>query len=187
MPASHSDQNRMSIIILGVLFLHHHHHHNDIVPSPPSSSQLYCSITTIITTIILVSWPDPNSSQPPQCNSSNHNFLTLRYFQGYLLYGYGGKKLYEYSVFKPLEGYFKWPDLSDGLCQIRWASFKRWHLSDQMINHWKMCLFFREERKESMNQSNCGRDEEKKGICVICFFINHVVCGHDLLQRFTSR
>ena len=34
-------------------------------------------------------------------------FLTLCYFQGYLLYGYGGKKLYEYSVFKPLEGYFK--------------------------------------------------------------------------------
>jgi len=27
--------------------------------------------------------------------------------KGYLLYGYGGKKLYEYSVFKPLEGYFK--------------------------------------------------------------------------------
>ena len=27
--------------------------------------------------------------------------------QGELLYGYGGKKLYEYSVFKPLEGYFK--------------------------------------------------------------------------------
>jgi len=26
--------------------------------------------------------------------------------QGYLLYGYGGKELYEYSVFKPLEGYF---------------------------------------------------------------------------------
>ena len=121
MPASHSDQNRLSIIILGVLFLHHHHHHNDIVPSPPSSSQLYCSITTIITTIILVSWPDPNSSQPPQCNSSNHNFLTLRYFQGYLLYGYGGKKLYEYSVFKPLEGYFKWPDL------------KWWPLSDSKI------------------------------------------------------
>ena len=136
MPASHSDQNRMSIIILGVLFLHHHHHHNDIVPSPPSSSQLYCSITTIITTIILVSWPDPNSSQPPQCNSSNHNFLTLRYFQGYLLYGYGGKKLYEYSVFKPLEGYFKWSDVMafvrfddhlsrDGICQTRWSIIER--------------------------------------------------------------
>ena len=26
---------------------------------------------------------------------------------GRLLYGYGGKKLYKYSVFKPLEGYFK--------------------------------------------------------------------------------
>lgn len=26
--------------------------------------------------------------------------------KGYLLYGYGGKELYEYSVFKPLEGYF---------------------------------------------------------------------------------
>jgi len=26
--------------------------------------------------------------------------------KGYLMYGYGGKELYEYSVFKPLEGYF---------------------------------------------------------------------------------
>eukprot|EP00090_Calanus_glacialis_P002961 TRINITY_DN12159_c0_g1_i1.p1 TRINITY_DN12159_c0_g1~~TRINITY_DN12159_c0_g1_i1.p1 ORF type:complete len:117 (-),score=24.45 TRINITY_DN12159_c0_g1_i1:307-657(-) len=26
--------------------------------------------------------------------------------KGQLLYGYGGKDLYEYSVFKPLEGYF---------------------------------------------------------------------------------
>ena len=26
---------------------------------------------------------------------------------GRLLYGYGGKKLYKYTVFKPLEGYFK--------------------------------------------------------------------------------
>jgi len=26
--------------------------------------------------------------------------------KGYLLYGYGGKDLYEYSIFKPLEGYF---------------------------------------------------------------------------------
>ncbi|XP_023339358.1 uncharacterized protein LOC111709707 isoform X2 [Eurytemora carolleeae] len=26
--------------------------------------------------------------------------------KGYLLYGYGGRDLYEYSVFKPLEGYF---------------------------------------------------------------------------------
>jgi len=39
----------------------------------------------------------------------HNSFLTFCYFQGYLLYGYGGKKLYEYSVFKPLEGYFKWP------------------------------------------------------------------------------
>jgi hypothetical protein len=27
--------------------------------------------------------------------------------QGYLLYGYGDKDLYEYSIFKPLEGYFR--------------------------------------------------------------------------------
>ena len=30
---------------------------------------------------------------------------------GRLLYGYGGKKLYKYTVFKPLEGYFKWSTL----------------------------------------------------------------------------
>ena len=28
-------------------------------------------------------------------------------FQGELLYGFGGNKLYQYSIFKPLEGYFK--------------------------------------------------------------------------------
>ena len=28
-------------------------------------------------------------------------------FQGELLYGFGGRKLYQYSIFKPLEGYFK--------------------------------------------------------------------------------
>lgn len=27
--------------------------------------------------------------------------------QGELLYGYGGQELYEYSVFKPLEGYYR--------------------------------------------------------------------------------
>jgi len=27
--------------------------------------------------------------------------------KGYLLYGYGEKDLYEYSVFKPLEGYYR--------------------------------------------------------------------------------
>jgi len=27
--------------------------------------------------------------------------------KGYLLYGYGDEDLYEYSIFKPLEGYFK--------------------------------------------------------------------------------
>jgi len=26
--------------------------------------------------------------------------------KGELLYGYGGRKLYQYSIFKPLEGYF---------------------------------------------------------------------------------
>ena len=28
------------------------------------------------------------------------------FLQGELLYGYGGRKLYQYSIFKPLEGYF---------------------------------------------------------------------------------
>lgn len=27
--------------------------------------------------------------------------------RGRLLYGYGGKKLYKYSVFRPIEGYFR--------------------------------------------------------------------------------
>merc|ERR1712045_165817 len=27
--------------------------------------------------------------------------------KGELLYGFGGRKLYQYSIFKPLEGYFK--------------------------------------------------------------------------------
>ena len=28
------------------------------------------------------------------------------FFQGELLYGYGGREVYQYSIFKPLEGYF---------------------------------------------------------------------------------
>ena len=60
---------------------------------PPKLSPLY--------------WSDSNHVPPPYSNFKNNSFLTLCYFQGYLLYGYGGKKLYEYSVFKPLEGYFK--------------------------------------------------------------------------------
>ena len=30
-----------------------------------------------------------------------------KYGEGKLIYGYGGQDLYRYSVFKPLDGYFK--------------------------------------------------------------------------------
>jgi len=36
----------------------------------------------------------------------DYSEMTMTVTQGQLVYGYGGKDLYEYSVFKPLEGYF---------------------------------------------------------------------------------
>ena len=52
----------------------------------------------------------PHSKQQKKykCIISSLHWLIVWSLQGYLLYGYGGKELYEYSVFKPLEGYFKW-------------------------------------------------------------------------------
>ena len=47
-------------------------------------------------------WPNTYYDRP------NHRYPYYdHYGRGRLLYGYGGSSLYKYSVFKPLEGYFK--------------------------------------------------------------------------------
>ena len=38
---------------------------------------------------------------------------------GELVYGYGGRSLYKYSIFRPLEGYFKWGVKCQTLCDIQ--------------------------------------------------------------------
>ena len=37
---------------------------------------------------------------------NTHKTENKTFFQGELLYGYGGREVYQYSIFKPLEGYF---------------------------------------------------------------------------------
>ena len=44
-----------------------------------------------------------------QCTLHMHSQSQIEnktFFQGELLYGYGGREVYQYSIFKPLEGYF---------------------------------------------------------------------------------
>ena len=98
--------------------LHHQNHHGItwIVVTLPESSrhhQNHYGITRIITALPESSeyhsnHPHSKQQKKYKCIISSLNWLIVWFLQGYLLYGYGGKELYEYSVFKPLEGYFKW-------------------------------------------------------------------------------
>ena len=100
----------------------HYQNHQSITRIITASPELswhhlnHLGITRIVVTLpessefseIHSNHPHSKQQNKYKCIISSLNWLIVWFLQGYLLYGYGGKELYEYSVFKPLEGYFKW-------------------------------------------------------------------------------